>query len=142
MGMMDTRVTRKESGKSLPPYREPGTPRPAFFAVRLVNEKLRGFETVEKVDLGSGVWAYQFSLPTGKLWVLWYDDGKLYFPGETPPSATVEIPLNAAWALVTRTPSQIGAADPEIQTLDSTDGILRVMLDSTPVFVEAGSSAP
>jgi hypothetical protein len=142
MGMMDTRVTRKESGKSLPPYREPGTPRPAFFAVRLVNEKLRGFETVEKADLGSGVWAYRFSLPTGKLWVLWYDDGKLYFPGETPPSATVEIPINAAWALVTRTPSQIGAADPEIQTLDSTNGILPVMLDSTPVFVEAGSSAP
>ncbi len=80
-----------------------------------------------------------FSLPSGSLWVLWYDDGELYFPGETPPSITVEIPFDAARALVTRTPAQIGMESPEIQTLVSTNGILSVTLDSTPIFIEAGS---
>ncbi len=138
MGMMDTSVTRKESGKSLPPYRAPGKPRPAFYAVRLVNEKIFGFSKVERIELGSGVWAFRFSMPSGPLWVLWVDDGALYFPGEAPPAVTVPLPFDAPRALITKTPAQIGMTDPETQTLDASNGILSISLDFNPGLRRGG----
>lgn len=136
MGMMDTSVTARRSGESLPNYRKAGDPRPAFYAIKLVNEKISGFTAVEKLDLGAGIWAYHFETPNGPLWVLWYDDGKLYFPGETPPSFTVELPFDAASTLVTRTPTKAGQSQPETQALEAADGVLTLTLDSTPVFVQ------
>jgi hypothetical protein len=137
MGMMDSRVTGQPVGEGLPGYRAPGQPRPAFFAIKLVNEKLGGFTGVENLDLGAGVWAYRFTTPSGPLWVLWYDDGKLYFPGETPPAIPVELPFDVASALVTRTPSEIGVSEPDTQALESSSGVLSLVLDSTPIFVQA-----
>jgi hypothetical protein len=135
MGMRDTRVTGRPSGESLPGYRAAGSPRPAFFALRLVNEKLRGFAKAEKVDLVSGVWAYRFTLPSGPLWVLWFDDGKLHFPGEPAPSASVLLPFESARALVVRTPTSAGGEHPETRTVETAGGGLALTLDPTPVFV-------
>ncbi len=136
MGMMDTKPTGQQVGDSLPGFRAPGSPRPAFFAVQLVNEKIMGFTAVEKIDLGSGVWAYRFTLPSGPIWVLWYDDGGLYFPGEIPPTVSIQLSVDAAKALITRTPTQTGMNTPETLVLESSDGILPLVLDSTPLFVQ------
>ena len=136
MGMMDSKVTGQQVGDRLPGYRAPGQPRPAFFAVKLVNEKITGFTSVEKLDLGSGIWAYRFMMPSGPLWVLWYDDGKLYFPGEMSPTATIELAINAANVLITHTPTEVGKSEPETQVLGSSSGILPLLLESTPIFVQ------
>jgi hypothetical protein len=136
MGMMDTKATGQQVGDLLPGFRAPGQPRPAFYAVTLVNEKIMGFTAVEKIDLGSGTWAYRFSMPSGPLWVLWYDNGGLYFPGEVPPSITIQLPFDAAQALVTCTPTQIGRNTPETLVLESSDGILPLVLNSTPLFIQ------
>jgi len=136
MGMMDSRLTGQQVGDRLPGYRAPGRPRPAFFAIKLVNEKIIGFTSAEKLDLGAGIWAYRFTMPSGPLWVLWYDDGKLYFPGETPPAVTVDLAFDAANALITHTPTKNGTGDPETRVLASSGGILSLLLDSTPAFVQ------
>lgn len=48
-----------------------------------IEREFTGFWPGSKLDLGAGIWAYRFTMPSGPLWVLWYDDGKLYFPNET-----------------------------------------------------------
>ncbi|MEW6718664.1 MAG: hypothetical protein AB1345_14330 [Chloroflexota bacterium] len=136
MGMMDTKTTGQQVGEGLPGYRAPGQPRPAFYAIKLVNEKISGFTSVEKLELGSGIWAYRFAMPSGPCWVLWYDDGRLYFPGEIPPTIAIELAFEAANALITRTPTEIGVSNPDTQVLASSDGILSLLLDSTPIFVQ------
>ena len=136
MGMMDTKTTGVEVGNKLPGYRAAGQPRPAFFALKLVNEKLTGFTSLDKLDLGAGIWAYRFTLPSGPLWVLWLDDGVLYLPGQAPPAVTVEFEFEAPNALLTYTPVDIGAGDPETRLLASSNGVLSFLLDSSPVFVQ------
>ena len=138
MGMMDTKVTQQRSGDGLPNYRSPGQPRPAFFALKLANEKMSGFTSVEKIELGAGIWGYHFTRPSGPLWVLWYDDGVLCFPGETPPAINVEFPFANDSARITRTPTENGMETVEPQILPSSDSILSLTLDSTPIFVEIG----
>jgi hypothetical protein len=138
MGMMDTTVTQKRAGEGLPNYRAPGQPRPAFYAIKLANEKIASFASVEKLELWSGVWAYHFSRPSGPLWVLWYDDGTLYFPGETPATVSVDLPFAGANALITRTPVASGMEIPETESPASSNGTLSLVLDSTPIFIEVG----
>ena len=123
-------------GNKLPGYRAAGQPRPAFFALKLVNEKLTGFTSLDKLDLGAGIWAYRFTLPSGPLWVLWLDDGVLYLPGQALPAVPVEFEFEAPNALLTYTPVDIGAGDPETRLLASSNGVLSFLLDSSPVFVQ------
>ncbi len=136
MGMMDTTVTARQSGEGLPTYRQAGEARPAFYAIKLVNEEIKDFTSVEKLDLAAGVWAYRFETPSAPVWVLWYDDRILYLPGETPPSVTVSLPFEAASALLTFTPTTIGQTEPETQNLQASGGALTFDLGATPVFIE------
>jgi len=137
MGMMDTRVTQQQSGQGLPPYRKAtGPPRPTFYALKLANEKLSDFTSVEKIDLGDNVWAYKFSRPSGPLWVLWYDTGSIYFPGETPPDININLPFEDAGALITFTPTEIGLESPDTSEKAPEGGILTFTLDQTPIFIE------
>ena len=137
MGMMDTLVTQQQSGEGLPPYRTAtGPPRPAFYALKLANEEISGFSTVEKLALGEDVWAYLFDRPSGPLWVLWYDTGVLYFPGENSPERTIELPFPDDAARITLTPTEIGLQEPESFELDAADGFLEITLGQTPVFIE------
>ena len=137
MGMMDTRVTQKQSGEGLPPYRTPtGPPRPAFYALKLANEKISGFTSVEKHTLGDSIWAYEFSRPSGPLWVLWYDTGTLYFPGENPPEMPVNLPFEFEGAQITVTPTEVGLESPESYEKDPEGGLLSLTLNRTPIFVE------
>jgi len=140
MGMMETRVTQQQSGEGLPPYRTPtGPARPSFYALKLANEKISGFTTVEKLDLGHDIWAYEFSHDSGPLWVLWYDTGTLYFPGEKPPEKSVNLPFEYDSALITVTPTEIGLETPESFELDTDGGLLSLTLDQTPIFIQVKS---
>ena len=138
MGMMDTQVTGQQVGDMLPGFRSAGDARPAYYALQLVNEMLEGFTSVEKLDLGAGVWAYRFNLPEGPLWVLWYDDGILYFPGETPATVEIELPFDGSTALVTQTPVVLGRSEVDSTTISSSQGILPLNLGPEPIFVEVG----
>ena len=144
MGMTDTRITNRMPGGELPRNgkhwakdRDAGNSRPVYYALRLVNEKISDFTSVQTPDLGEGIWAYQFETPDGPVWVLWYDDGQLHLPGQTPPSIEVQLPFSAAHALITRTPTEIGMSEPEASVVDSAGGTLTIVLDAIPIFIEA-----
>lgn len=137
MGMMETRVTQQQSAEGLPPYRTAsGPPRPSFYALKLANQKITGFSSVEKLDLGDDVWAYRFEGHNGPLWALWYDTGTLYFPGESPPEMTIDLPVEQDTVRITLTPTEIGQEEPESYEEDTTDGIVQLTLGPTPVFID------
>ncbi len=137
MGMMETRVTQQQSGEGLPPYRTAtGPPRPSFYALKLANQKISGFSSVEILDLGENVWAYKFARPSGPLWVLWYDTGELIFPGETSPEITIDLPFDGDAAQITLTPTEIGQEEAERYELDASEEVLQITLGQTPIFIE------
>lgn len=142
MGMTDTTITNQKPGGDLTfsghlwsKARKAGSPRPVYYALRLINEKIAAFTAVEKLDLGAGVWAYRFETPSGPVWILWYDDGELYLPGQAPPAVSVELPFEYPRATLTWTP--ITAQDPIPTTLDASNGALQLTIDSTPLFVQS-----
>ena len=143
MGMTDTKVTSQKPGGVLPytgqawaQARKAGSPRPVYYALKLGMDKLGDFTSVQQVVMGSGIWAYQFETTNGTLWVLWYDDGKLYLPGETEPAISVTIPFASPKVLVTETPTIQGQTTLKTQLLDVTAGKATINLGLTPIFVE------
>lgn len=143
MGMMDTTLTGRHAGGPLEGgigaaatsrIRQPGDPRPAFYALQLVVEKIDGFTSVEKMDLGTGVWAYRFETADSPVWVLWYDDGQLHLPGDPLPTTSVDLTIESDSVLITRTPTL--PQPPEVETLESGDERFVLTLDSTPIFVQ------
>ena len=151
MGLTDTTITNQKPGGDLPftghdwsKARRAGDRRPAWYALQLVNAKIGAFTSVTKQDPSilsgqasvTGIWVYRFETSTGPVWVLWYDDGKLYLPGETPPSITVSLPFDAASALLTFTSIEIGRSGPETQTIQASGGLATFELGATPIFVE------
>ena len=140
MGLMDTTITARQPGGELPysgqlwaSARRAGAPRPAFYALTLVAEQLDGFTGVARLDLGEGVWAFQFERPQGPLWVLWYDAGALAFPIAPAPNGAVTLPFPAAAAEVRQTPRTADA--PAAVRVAATDGLLPLTLDATPIFI-------
>ncbi len=117
-----------------PPAR-PGAPRPAYHALALLVRTLSDFSNVEPLELSAGVRAYRFTVRRRPVYVLWYDDGHRYLPGDTEPTALARLRLPDARYRLTRTPI---AAGEEIQplTVSPVHGVLELHLDSTPVFLE------
>ena len=143
MGLTDTTVTNDKPGGTLPfsgqdwsKARHVGDLRPAWRTLELVIGKIGGFTSVQKLDLGPNIWAYQFETPTGTVWVLWYDNNLLYLPGETSPSVKVNLLIKSASATLTLIPTEMDQERPGIQTLQSTDGTLSFDLGATPVFIQ------
>lgn len=141
MGLTNTSVTIKKPGGDLPFFgkewsqaRQASDLRPAFYALQLVIEKIGHFTSVSRVDLGAGVWAYQFATLSGAVWVLWYDDGQLTLPGEQVSNQTVHLNFPTDNALLIWTPTQFGQSDLESQKMASLDGYLELTFNFSPTF--------
>ncbi|OGN74358.1 MAG: hypothetical protein A2X25_05560 [Chloroflexi bacterium GWB2_49_20] len=143
MGLTNTDITNQKPGGELPfdgkewsQSRRASDPRPAFYSLGLVINKIAQFSSVTRVDLGPDVWAYEFETPNGLVWVLWYDDGQLHLPGDDTPSQSVSLPLPAGFAHLTRTPTQFGQSQLEVQDLTVPLTMLDITLIASPVFIE------
>jgi hypothetical protein len=152
MGLTETKNTSIKPGGTLPytgqdwsKARMSGDRRPAWYALKLLTEKIDGFTSVQQLDpgklsmqdKGSGIWAYKFETSKGPIWVIWYDDGALHLPGETPPKVTISMSFVSTTALLTITPTEIGQTGSETQTVPIIGGKLTFDLGSTPVYIEA-----
>ncbi len=92
----------------------PSTPRPAYHALRLVVQKLRDFSDVKALNVERGVYAYEFIVRERPVYVLWYDDGCRYLPGEQEPATTVRLPLPQGEYLLTETPVTYTSGTPSV----------------------------
>lgn len=143
MGLMTTRKLNGYAGGPLPylhpafsRLNEPGTPRPAFYALALVNSLLTDMIAITPLSLGEGVWAYQFTTSAEPVWVLWYDDGQLHLPGEPLPAIEVTWNIAAANVRLTFTPTEPGQTTPSTTTVPTQNGQLTLNLGPTPIFVQ------
>jgi hypothetical protein len=68
--------------------------------------------------------------------VLWYNDGKRYLPGETPPSCKVTLSVPQQTYRLAATPTERGIPLPPIKKLTPVNGKLTLDLGVTPVFLE------
>ncbi len=143
MGMTDTTVIQDRPGGPLPysghmwsQARTPGQERPAFYALQLVMETVSEYTSIEKLDLGDHVWGYRCETSNGAVWVLWFDDGELYLPGQARPGVNVNLEIEADQAVLTLTPTVVGEPEPESFIIDAVDGEISFELGLTPVFIQ------
>jgi hypothetical protein len=120
-------------------------PRPVLYSLRLVTQQLAGYSpakpgytAVNRLALGQTIYAYQFTVGGRPVCVVWYDDGRYYLPGQKGPAASVDLPFSASQARVTRIITAPEQAEPQIETLTTTNGHVRLTVDGTPVLVEVG----
>lgn len=64
-----------------------GEARPAYYTYKVMTSKLANFSSVEELNLGQGIYAYKFQVPTGPVLVLWSTEPRVadlgaYFPSD------------------------------------------------------------
>jgi hypothetical protein len=140
MGMIDRKISNQQSGIPFDPldpvtkYRLPGDPRPAYHALALFISQVGDYTAVADCgELPQGVWCYRFTTEAGFVWVLWYDDGGMTFPGETRPS--VNLTLNDLNGPVLILPAPRSAEAPAGEKRDPENGSLTLSLDSVALFI-------
>jgi hypothetical protein len=113
---------------------KPGAPRPAYYALQLLVEKLVGFSEVRPLDVGKGIYAFRFLVRNRPVYVLWYDDGRRYLPGEQEPSIKVQLPFPSGVYRLTETPTAPGPIP--ARTVSVPNGVWTAELGCTPIFLE------
>jgi hypothetical protein len=102
-------------------------PRPAFYAYQLLIEKLKGYDTIQRLKYESNVHAYRFSGGGKKpLYVAWAEKG----------GATIELKTNAKTIPLIQPPTLRVQKKPHVEKVSSKGGIATLHLDSVPVFIE------
>ncbi len=112
-----------------------GEPRPAFFAYRLAIEKLGAAEEASSIDLGPGIWAFQWTTEGQVRYCLWADDADI--TDENEPTINIRLPVGS-WTGVrlTTPPLTAGEMEGKVETRLVVDGYVEFTLTPTPVFVE------
>lgn len=111
--------------------------RPVFHSYRLAVGRLDGYSSVERLDLGAGLYGYRFQVQGRPIYALWCEPGRLYFPDEAEPGPVpVSLSIGAARATITHIVSEMGQSEPYSETVATEAGRLILRLDSRPVFVE------
>jgi len=100
----------------------------------LLVQKLGEFSAVKSLAAGQGVYVYEFTVRGQPVYVLWYDDGRRYLPGDKEPVAPVQPPLPAGRYRLTETPT--GRGPIPVRTVSVPEGGWRMELSSTPIFLE------
>ncbi len=113
---------------------KPGQPRPAYHALALVAKKLLGFSAVKPLDIGEGVYAYQFTVRRQPVYVLWYDDGRRYLPDDPEPTTQVTLSLPQRQYTLIETP--IAGDALQTRTVAPSQGVLTLRTGTTPLFLE------
>lgn len=112
-------------------------PYPAFHTYALTIRKLDGYSSVERLDLGGGIYAYRFVVEGKPVYVLWRELGRLYFPDEPEPAPVqVKLAFESSRALITHIVTEIGETESKTETVAVEGGLLTLPLGSEPVFIE------
>jgi hypothetical protein len=102
-------------------------PRPAFLAYKTTISKLKGYDTIQRLEYGDGVFAYLFTGKGKKPMRVAWADGQ---------SVTIGIGTDAKTVTLTQPPTLLEQKAPHIEKLTPQNGVAKVKLDSVPVFIE------
>ena len=140
LGMIESTISHQQAGTPYNPLdpitrvRVPGEPRPAYHALALFMAQVGAYSEVEPCgNLTENLWCYRFQTPEGNVWVAWYDEEKLTFPGEDPPVQLVTLAVEGTSATIWTTPAE---SIPALSyAMDIENGAITLPLTDTPVFI-------
>lgn len=124
--------------------RKPGQPRPAYWTMKLVIEKLGRCRSPQRLShLGKNIYAWRFQAPTSQApddpqstLALWYEPPIGLLPDNPLPTTNVELETAAQRVVVTPIITEIGQTQAVSKTIRPNRGRLRLTLTAAPVFLE------
>jgi hypothetical protein len=122
--------------------RIPGKPRPAYWTMKLLIEKLTPYTATTRLSLGKGIYAWRCDKPIPKshkpasIVFLWYEDGKGQLPGDPEPTAQVSLPTKAASARLVRIITEPDERTAKTKPIAVSAGKIVLSLGETPLLIE------
>lgn len=140
MGMIDTTISNKQSGTPFNPLdpvtriRVPGEPRPAYAALSQFISLVGDYVYIEPcMNTPQGIWCYRFETLDGPIWVVWYEEGKLTFPGEDVPIIQPTLPVTGIKATIRLTPAYPNTPPPFSVNIE--DSLINISVTDNPLFI-------
>lgn len=115
-----------------------GTPRPVYRAIQFLTRTVDGFEDEKRLELGEGIYAFQFVVGGNAVYVLWYelDQNQLDLPSSGDPAITVSLPVNASQARVIDFDMMCKNSNVIGELRSAGNGAISLKLDRYPAFVK------
>ena len=110
--------------------------RPSFYAMKQLVGHMGNYTSVSRVATDDpSVFLYKIVKDGKPVWVAWYRATGLFLPGDSSPSTTVKIAVDASSMNVEPMVSEQGQTQPSGSTSAAEDGILTLTVGQTPVFI-------
>ncbi len=129
--------------------RIPGEPRPVYWTIKMLLNKLGPYSRVARLKLRRGIYAYHFSHPipasgnSSDLTILWYEDGKGQLPGDPEPKIQFSLPVQGAKATFIPVITEIGQKRPDgPKPLPVRNGQVSLELTESPILIMHGLRSP
>ena len=120
--------------------RVPGEPRPAYWTMKQIIEKLSHCHSPQRLDLGKWVYAWRFQGQGaqgqgGSVVALWYEEPRGLLPGQPEPKRTVYLPTTATSVIVYPIITAAGQREVTGTAKQVDQGQVRLVVGSAPVIV-------
>lgn len=109
-------------------------PYPVFYTLKLLVEKIDGYDEVQKIDIGKGLFAYEFKVKGRPVYVFWYEDGIPQGPNDQAGSKTVDLSkiIGSKTVRVTHLITQPKQTQPKTEIMPANS----IKINETPIFIE------
>jgi hypothetical protein len=120
----------------------PGQPRPAYWTMKLLIEKLWPYTATTRLSLGKGIYAWRCYKPVpashkpASIVFIWYEDGKGQLPGDPEPEVNVSIPTKASSARLVRIITAPGKRTATEKPIAVNNGRIVLSVGETPLLIE------
>jgi hypothetical protein len=138
-GMAEVKINVREDSRTVTGLRS------SFYAVKQVQQHIKGYTAVERVRLPenreklpndhSEVRLYKFTRGRGAVWVAWLDLKKQQLPGDKIPDAFIQLPTGAVTLTVEKMIDRDGQKSPERETVEAKNGSTQIKLTTMPIFI-------
>jgi len=122
--------------------RIPGEPRPVYWTMKLLIEKLSPYTTTTRLSLGKGIYGWRCHKPLpathkpSSIVFIWYEDGKGELPGDPEPQVNVSVPTQSTSARLIRIITEPGKRTATAEPLAVKDGKIVLSVSETPLLIE------
>lgn len=97
--------------------------KPAYFSYQQLNDKIKGFSSVQNLNLSPKAYSYQFVFDRKSVYILWSEE-----------NAAVRLPVASSKVSVTDVITSASAAE-RTRTISASSGTVELRLTSVPVYV-------
>jgi len=144
LGLIDVKghapTTRKPSAWWA--RRTPGEPRPVYWTMKLLIEKLSPYTATTRLSLGKGIYGWRCHKPLpathkpSSSVFIWYENGKGELPGDPEPQVNVSVPTQSTSARLIRIITEPDKRTATVEPIAVKDGKIVLSVGETPLLIE------